>query len=94
MVTAGDVIRAVQGKICNMVLVEFEARQIDACDEENVTPVGKPFIKKYHHFSYGGAGVVNCRYVKGVGDFVRHTMVQGAGTALDSFIHPSSASIH
>lgn len=82
MVTAADVIHAVQGKIRNMVLVEFDARQIDACDEDDVKPVGKPFIKKYHHFSYGGAGVVNCRYIKGVGPAVRHTMIQGAGTIL------------
>jgi hypothetical protein len=80
MVTAADVIRTVQGKICNMMLVEFDARQIDACDEDNVKPVGKGFIKKFHHFSYAGVGVVNCRYIKGVGPYVRHTMVQGACT--------------
>ena len=54
MVTAADVIAAVQGKICNMVLVQFDARQIDACDEDNVTPVGKPFIKKNKRSTGGG----------------------------------------
>ena len=79
MVTASDVIRAVNGKLSNTTTVLLEAAQIDDCDEDIVRPVGKGFIRKYHHFSYAGAGVVLCRYIRGVGPAVRHTMAQGAG---------------
>lgn len=79
MVTASDVIRAVNGKLSNTTTVLLEAAQIDACDEETVKPVGAGFIRKYHHFSYGGVGVVLCRYIRGEDPVVRHTMTQGAG---------------
>ena len=32
------------------------AEEISKSDEPNVKPVGKGFITKYHHFSYGGKG--------------------------------------
>jgi hypothetical protein len=32
------------------------AEEILKADEPNVKPVGKGFITKYHHFSYGGNG--------------------------------------
>lgn len=85
MVTAADIINAVEGKIRNTLLIQFDASQIDACDEENVEPVGKGFIKKYHHFSYGGAGIVKCRYIKGVGPYSKHSMIQGAGVWSEFF---------
>ena len=79
MVTANDVIQAVGARLCHTTAVLLEAAQIDACDEENVRPVGPAFIKKYHHFSYAGPGVLSCRYIKGVGTAVRHIMRQGGG---------------
>jgi hypothetical protein len=79
MVTAADVIQAVGARLSHTITVLLEAAQIDACDEDNVQPVGPAFIRKYHHFSYAGAGVLNCRYIKGVGPAVRHTMKQGGG---------------
>ena len=80
MITAEDIVEAVEGKISNMVTTIFEPEQIAACDEENVKSVGKGFIRNYHHFSYRGAGVVACRYIKGDGDYVIHKMTQGNGT--------------
>jgi len=50
----------------------------DICknDEKIVKPVGESFIKRYHHFTYPAPGVVNCRYVKGKGDYFKHEMRQ------------------
>ena len=85
MVTANDVIQAVGARLSHTTAVLLEAAQIDACDEENVRPVGPAFIKKYHHFSYAGPGVLSCRYIKGAGAAVRHTMKQGGGMQLFFF---------
>lgn len=79
MVTASDVIQAIEGKLSNQISIMLEPAQIDDCDEENVKPVGKGFIRDYHHFSYRSPGVVACSYIKG-GDYVLHKMKQGAGT--------------
>jgi hypothetical protein len=78
MVTASDVIQAIGGKLTNQISILLEAAQINACDEENVKPVGKGFIRNYHHFTYQSAGVVACSYIKG-GPYVLHKMKQGAG---------------
>lgn len=77
MVTASDVIQAIEGKLSNQISIMLEPAQIDDCDEENVKPVGKGFIRDYHHFSYRSPGVVACSYIKG-GDYVLHKMKQGA----------------
>lgn len=79
MVTAEDVIRAVEGKLSNQTSILLEPAQIDGCDEENVKPVGKGFIRNYHHFSYRGTGVLACQYIKGVGSYQLHKMTQGPG---------------
>ena len=86
MATANDVVGAIEGKLSNAMTTIFEAHEIDACDEENVKPIGKGFIRNYHHFTYRGAGVVACRYIKGVGQFTTHKMYQGAGTILIAFL--------
>ena len=78
MVSATDVIQAIGGKLRNQMSILLEAAQIDACDELNVKPVGKGFIRSYHHFTYPSAGVVACSYVKG-GSYVVHKMTQGPG---------------
>ena len=80
MITAQDVVEAIEGKLSRTMTTILEADQIDACDEENVKAVGKGFIRNYHHFSYRGAGVVACRYIKDVGRDVMHKMTQGSGT--------------
>jgi len=80
MVTANDVVEAIQGKLSRTMTTIFDAREIDGCDEENVKSVGKGFIRNYQHFSYRGAGVVACRYIKDVGPYVLHKMNQGSGT--------------
>jgi hypothetical protein len=87
MVTATDVIQAVGARLSNTTTILLEAAQIDACDEDAVTPVGPAFIKKYHHFSYAGPGVLTCRYIKGVDPAVRHTMKQGTGIVAFLFLH-------
>lgn len=79
MVTAHDIMQAIQGKLVNQSSVLLNAEEIDACDEEPVKPVGKGWIKKYHHFQYRGPGIVACSYIKG-GPQVIHKMVQGKGT--------------
>jgi hypothetical protein len=68
---------AIEGKLSNMVTTIFEPQQIYACDEDEVKSVGKGFIRRYHHFTYRGAGVIACRYIKGVGAYTVHTMKQG-----------------
>lgn len=78
MVTACDVIAAIGGKLSNQISILLEAAQIDGCDEENVKPVGKGFIRNYHHFTYRSPGIVACSYIKG-GAYVLHKMKQGAG---------------
>ena len=79
MVTAEDIIYAVGGTVSNTIPVLLEGREITACDEEDVTPVGKGFIRSYHHFTYERPGVVRCRYIKGVGPYITHRMKQGGG---------------
>lgn len=79
MITANDVVDAIQGKLSRTMTTILEADQIDACDEENVKSIGKGFIRNYHHFTYCGAGVVACRYIKGKGNYVTHKMQQGSG---------------
>ena len=71
---------AIEGKLSNMVTTILEPEQIDACDEDGVKSVGKGFIRRYHHFTYRGAGIIACRYIKGVGAYAVHKMNQGAGT--------------
>lgn len=79
MITAEDVVDSVVGKLSNMMTMILKAEQIDACDEDNVKSIGKGFIRNYHHFSYRGAGILACRYIKGSGDYSIHRMKQGAG---------------
>lgn len=79
MVTASDVIGAVQGKLSRQMSILLEAAQIDACDEDLVKPEKRGFIRKYHHFTYPEPGVVACQYVKGVGAYMTHKMCKVAG---------------
>lgn len=82
LITVQDVVEAIEGKLSNMVTTIFEPEQIDACDEENVKSIGRGFIRNYHHFTYRGAGVIACKYIKGVGAYAVHKMNQGAGVYL------------
>jgi len=55
------------------------AEQICLADEDIVKPVGPGFIKKYHHFTYLGPGVLSCKYIKGQGEYRREEMRQAKG---------------
>jgi hypothetical protein len=48
--------------------------EILECDMPMVKPVGKSFVKKYHHFAYGNDGEVLCQVIKGEGDYITHQM--------------------
>jgi hypothetical protein len=63
----------------NTTYVKLSAEEINANDEDVVTPKGGAWIKKYHHFTYESAGVVKCKFVKGRGEYKRHTMQQEKG---------------
>ena len=62
--------------------IELSAADVNSCDEDIVKPVGNGFIKKYHNFTYGGIGVLKCRYIKGEGDYVIHRTKQMNGTSI------------
>lgn len=64
--------------------IELSAEDVNSCDEDIVKPVGNPFIKKYHHFTYDGIGVLKCRYIKGEGVYVTERTKQQNGMSLDS----------
>ena len=59
--------------------IELSADDVNSCDEDIVKPVGQPFIKKYHHFTYDGIGVMKCRYIKGEGAYVTEKTKQQSG---------------
>ena len=64
-------------KRTNSVTLTYE--DISACDDaQNVEPVGSGFIKKYYHFQYARAGVVNCKVKKSDETYVTHTMKKAA----------------
>ena len=62
--------------LSNTETVTLSYESIEACDEHAVTPCRSPFIKKYHHFTYPRAGVVNCKYMKGSGEYHEELMKQ------------------
>ena len=59
-------------KNTNCIVLKYET--IEKCDEEQVKVIGTSFMRKYHHFTYPSSGVVNCKYVKGEGDYTTHRM--------------------
>ena len=66
---------ASMGNIKRTTSVILTYEQISACDDaQNVEPVGPGFIKKYYHFQYVRAGVVNCKVKKSDEAYVTHTM--------------------
>jgi hypothetical protein len=70
---------ASMGNIQRTTSVTLSYEDISACDDtQNVEPVGPGFIKKYYHFQYARAGVVNCKVKKSDEFFVTHTMKKTA----------------
>jgi hypothetical protein len=65
--------------IQNTTSYTLTPEEIEACDEDVAKAEGKGFIKKYHHFSYGKPGVINCQYVRGKGPYQTHHIVQLEG---------------
>lgn len=66
---------ASMGNIKRTTSVVLTYEQISACDDGmNVEPVGPAFIKKYYHFQYARAGVVNCKVKKSDEAYIKHTM--------------------
>lgn len=59
--------------------IELSAKEVNDADEDIVKPVGKGFVRQFHHFKYAGPGVVLCRYIKGQGPVVRKEMSQSKG---------------
>jgi hypothetical protein len=59
--------------------IQLSAEDVEACDEDIVKPVGKPFIKKYHHFAYQSVGVLKCKHIKGEGEYVIEKTKQMTG---------------
>jgi hypothetical protein len=60
----------------NTKCIQLTREDILDCEENIVKPQGAGFIKLYHHFTYASAGTVECKYVKGIGNFKRHKMNQ------------------
>jgi hypothetical protein len=63
-------------KLSNTECIVLAREDILNCEENIVKPHGPAFIKLFHHFTYVSSGVVDCKYVKGVGHFNRHQMNQ------------------
>lgn len=70
-----DILPCIQ-VLSNTVTVELTYDAINACDEPAVSPCHGPFIKKYHHFTYPRPGVVQCKYMKGNGEYQEEIMRQ------------------
>lgn len=69
----------------NTTSIELTAAEVNNCDEDVVKPVGKGFVRQFHHFKYAGPGVVLCQYVKGRGAYIRKEMTQSNGIRTDFF---------
>lgn len=63
-------------KLSSTMSITLDYETIENSDEEIVKPSGQGFIRLYHHFIYPSPGVVNCKYVKGVGDYKSHSMIK------------------
>ena len=63
----------------NTTSIELSAKEVNDADEDIVKPVGKGFVRQFHHFKYAGPGVVLCQYIKGKGVSVRKEMSQSKG---------------
>ena len=59
--------------------IELSSKEVNDADEDIVKPVGKGFVRQFHHFKYAGPGVVLCQYIKGKGPSVRREMSQSKG---------------
>jgi hypothetical protein len=69
-------------KLKNTTAYILTPEQIEVCDEDIAKPKGKGFIKKYHHFSYGKPGVINCQFIRGEGPYQTHRIIQLDGMNL------------
>lgn len=58
----------------NTTSIELSANEVNDSDEDIVKPVGKGFVRQFHHFKYAGEGVVLCQYIKGQGTYARKEM--------------------
>lgn len=66
--------------LSNTTSIKLSHEVINNCDEPVVRPTRSDcFIKKYHHYTYESIGVVNCKYIKGLGEYTTHTMKRVAG---------------
>src|ERR1700744_6436572 len=45
----------------NTTSIELSANEVNDADEDIVKPVGKGFVRQFHHFKYAGEGVVLCQ---------------------------------
>lgn len=75
MFSVRDIIPCMK-KLSNTECIVLAREDILNCEENIVKPHGPAFIKLFHHFTYVSPGVVDCKYVKGVGHFNRHHMNQ------------------
>ena len=90
-----DIIPCIQN-LSNTVTVQLTYENIQACDELPVTSCRSPFIKKYHHFTYPRPGVVNCKYIKGQGEYKEELMkqVQPKGVFSQLYLFQFESFIH
>ena len=78
MYNVSDIINCM-GNIKRTTSVTLTYAEIQAQDDgQNVSAVGGAFIKKYYHFVYVRAGVVNCKVKKSDLAFTMHTMKKAA----------------
>lgn len=85
MFSVRDIIPCMK-KLSNTECIILVREDILKCEENIVKPHGPAFIKLFHHFTYVSPGVVDCKYVKGVGHFNRHQMNQIVCTFNHSFL--------
>ena len=69
----------------NTTSIELSAKVVNDNDEDIVKPVGKGFVRQFHHFKYAGPGVVLGQYIKGHGSYARKEMRRLNGRELNAF---------
>jgi hypothetical protein len=82
MYNVSDIINSM-GRIKRTTSVTLSYADIQAQDDgQNVSAVGAAFVKKYYHFAYVRAGVVNCKVKKSDATFTTHTMKKASSMCL------------
>lgn len=81
MYNVSDIIECM-GRIKRTTATTLTYAEIQAQDDgQNVSAVGGAFVKKYYHFVYVRAGVINCKVKKCDPTYTTHTMKKTAGVS-------------